>query len=731
MPEMKPPTIDEIVARGARALCLLMVCFALSRGQVVTAQTNTTLPCLTNALQIRELDPLLAQTGIPVRLRGVVTYYDVPLNNLFLQDASAGIFVLPDAGTSNSAVMAGQEIELEGVSGKGDYAPIIKASSIRVLGEGKLPVPRQVTFDEMATGFEDSQWIEVRGVVRSATVADGRKYLNVFMNGQRLTASIKDLKDSEAEQLMNATVRLRGVCYSRFNQRRQLRAPWLAVSSFADVLVEQTPQGEPQEVSLASLSQFNSQGYYGRRVKVSGVVTLRKADGSLYIQNDGNGLWVRTDSPVKFTPGDRVRASGYSAIGQYTPILEDASVVKFGKGNMPAPQPAEMDILLYSPDDYEGVLVRVEARLVNFVEGVERQTLVLQSSNSIFTAYLENTQAEERLKPLKIGSKLAVTGVFVAQSPGKWIPHHSPSRKPTDSYSTYSQPESVQILLRSFADITVLHEPPWWTLSHLLWTIGIMGLILLAGLTWAVVLRRRVLQQTLIIQQKVRREGIMEERDRIAREFHDTLEQELAAITIQLDAVEARFHEEPQTARRMLGLARNMSRRSLSEARRSVWDLRSHLLENSNLPTALTEMAAPLSLSSGVEITVKSTGTTQKLPAITEHNLLRITQEALVNALKHSHPKKIAVGLNYESNQIQLRIYDDGAGFEAGTVGSVSGGHFGLLDMRERAEKIGGHLCLNSRPGSGTEIIIIVGSSSATEEEKELPNKNAAKNGHG
>ena len=181
--------------------------------------------------------------------------------------------------------------------------------------------------------------------------------------------------------------------------------------------------------------------------------------------------------------------------------------------------------------------------------------------------------------------------------------------------------------------------------------LGIMSLILLAGLAWVVTLDRRVRQQTRIIQQKVRREGVLEERDRIAREFHDTLEQELAAITIQLDAVEAQLNGSPETARRLLGLARNMARRSLSEARRSVWDLRSHLLENSDLAAALTEMAAPLSAASGVEIAVQSTGAPRKLPAVTEHNLLRIAQEALANALKHSGAKKIVVALNYESSR--------------------------------------------------------------------------------
>jgi signal transduction histidine kinase len=339
------------------------------------------------------------------------------------------------------------------------------------------------------------------------------------------------------------------------------------------------------------------------------------------------------------------------------------------------------------------------------VEGPLGQTLILQSSNTVFTAHLETLQADERFKTVKLGSRLALTGVFVAQPPSKWTPPLNRTREEIIPYLNYSPPESMQILLRSSADIEILREPPWWTLARLLWMLGIMSLILFAGLAWVVVLDRRVHQQTRIIEEKVKREGVLEERDRIAREFHDTLEQELAAITIQLDAVDAQFKGSPETAHRLLGLARFFARRSLSEARRSVWDLRSHLLENSDLATALREMAMPLAAAVGVEITIQSAGVSRKLPAVAEHNLLRVAQEAIANALKHSGTKKIMIVLEYEPTEMRLRISDSGRGFDIATAGQASSGHFGLLDMRERAEKIGARFSLASRPGQGTEIL--------------------------
>jgi signal transduction histidine kinase len=680
---------------------------ALFPPPTLSAPPKNPFVCLTNAQQVRELDQETAGKHLPVRMSGVVTYYDAPLFNLFFQDDTAGIFVLVAPNLSTN-IAAGQTIEVEGVCDEGDYAPIVKASAIRILGKGPMPAPRRVSIDELFTGLEDSQWIEVSGVVRSATILDGRHYLNLARNGQSIMVYVEDLTEVDATALINTTIRLRCVCYSRYNMKRQLRVPWLAVSRMADVVIEQPSPGQPKEVSIARLAQFNSDGYYGNHVAVSGTVTLQKRDGTLFIQDQNYGLCVRVAQPTPLAPGDRVTISGYTALGQYVPILQDATVQLLGHGEPPQPISADLATLLKSPENFDGVLIHLKASLINLVESAGRETLVLQSSNSIFTASIEDAQADERFKTLKLGSEIDLTGVFAAQSPEKWIPGVAQSREISVSTIPYAPPESVQILLRSHVDVAVVRGPMWWTLSRLLWTIGIMALILLATAVWVIALGRRVRQQTRIIEEKIRRAGVLEERDRIAREFHDTLEQELAAITIQLDAVEAQLNGSPGNVRQLLQLTRNMSRRSLTEARRSVWDLRSHLLENGDLAAALTEMAAPFAAGSGVEIAVLSTGVPRKLPAVTEHNLLRITQEAIANSLKHSQTKQITLDLSFEPSQVRLRLRDSGAGFDLHTAGQPSSGHFGLLDMRERAEKIGAHFSLTSRPGNGTEILLII-----------------------
>ena len=650
--------------------------------------------------QVREITPEEADKHYAVHLRGVVTFSDWNADRgLFLQDQTAGIYV----GLEESAgdLPVGEEVEVEGTTAAGDFVPMVSAHRIRKLGAKALPEPHRVSYEQSATGKEDSQWVEVRGVVRSVIASTkDRTRVDLLVNGERLTALVGRLDVTNAQGLICATVRVQGVCRTRYNRKRQLRAPYLSVSSSANIVVELPAPGNPVEVPMASLLQFNSEGYYGRRVEVRGVVTEQKGS-TLFIQDRGATLYVKSDQSTPVVPGDIVKVIGFPVLGQYAPVLEDA--VFHRVGHETPPEPVEVGIEQLLSEDYDLVLVRLRGRLMNRVERYDEQVLVLEAANLILSAHLDNAKADSRISQLRNGSELELTGVCLAQPVENWNP------------SLPSHPESFQLLLRSADDVVVLNNPSWWTLSRLCWVLGILSVVLLAGFAWVFVLDRRVRQQTGVIQQKIQREAVLEERTRIAREFHDTLEQELAAITIQLDTVAAQFDNAPGVARQLLELARTMSRRSLFEARRSVWDLRSHLLENSNLVTALSEVTKLMASSAHLQIDVQTSGEPRRLAALVENNLLRIAQEALANALKHAHASQIVVKLNYEPHRVRLRVCDDGVGFDTTSHATIYGGHFGLLDMSERAGKIGGTFSMISASGQGTEIAVAVADKGAPE----------------
>jgi signal transduction histidine kinase len=201
---------------------------------------------------------------------------------------------------------------------------------------------------------------------------------------------------------------------------------------------------------------------------------------------------------------------------------------------------------------------------------------------------------------------------------------------------------------------------------------------------------------------------VLEERGRLAREIHDTLAQGFVGISSQLDAVALTLNGHVDLARKHLELARKMVRHSLTEARRSVMDLRASALEGHDLPAALSEAAHQWTAGSAVQILVDIEGENRPLPEETEQHLLRIAQEAVTNAVKHARASQVHIHLEMASRKLSLRVADNGRGFEQDEAFSEVGGHFGLLGMRERAERLGGELLLHSEPGQGTEVAVTV-----------------------
>jgi signal transduction histidine kinase len=199
--------------------------------------------------------------------------------------------------------------------------------------------------------------------------------------------------------------------------------------------------------------------------------------------------------------------------------------------------------------------------------------------------------------------------------------------------------------------------------------------------------------------------AVLDERNRMAREIHDTLAQGFVGIALQLQAVEKALPDAPDTANHHLSIARSMVSHSLNEARRSVWDLRSQALDESDLPTALSETAKRMTHGTQVRTEVRVVGTSRRLSGMIENNALRIAQEALTNALKHANPSQVIIELRFEPHNLTLSVEDDGRGFETAGPTAAADGHFGLHGMRERVEHVGGQLALNSSPGQGTRIV--------------------------
>jgi signal transduction histidine kinase len=215
-------------------------------------------------------------------------------------------------------------------------------------------------------------------------------------------------------------------------------------------------------------------------------------------------------------------------------------------------------------------------------------------------------------------------------------------------------------------------------------------------------------QAMLAIQ--TRQAATLEERNRMARDIHDTLAQGFTGVIIQLDtSVEALRDEEPEAAAKHIGRARELARESLTEARRSVHALRTQALERAQLPDALKAIITNTTAGTSLQSDFQLEGEPRKLKHAVEENLLRIGQEALTNTLKHACATTFQARLSFDSDAVLLELRDNGKGF---VVDNVNGGGIGLIGMKERAEQIGATLAVTSEPGAGTTIIAVLPSNS-------------------
>lgn len=206
-----------------------------------------------------------------------------------------------------------------------------------------------------------------------------------------------------------------------------------------------------------------------------------------------------------------------------------------------------------------------------------------------------------------------------------------------------------------------------------------------------------------------RKAGMLSERQRLAREIHDTLAQGFTSIVMNLEAAEGALPEEvPEEGRTKwhLDQARFTARENLTEARRLVWDLRPESLDNASLTEALAQLTARWSDTAGIEASVNASGTPRPMPDEAEVTLMRMVQEALANVLKHAVASRVVVTLSYMNDLVALDVIDDGVGFDSNqALYETPEGGFGLRAMRQRVEQLGGSLTIESAPGQGTTLV--------------------------
>jgi signal transduction histidine kinase len=683
-----------LVAAAARPLA------AAERGQTLSSH----LPTLTTIGAIRALSQDEGARGYPVRVRGVVTHVDEGADvSVIIHDGRVGQFVVEPPKKATGALAAWRElrrgdlVEIEGRTVRGGFAPNLEPDVVRRLGQSALPQPKTIAFGSMLSGRHDCDYVEITGVVQRAWRPTDPKIHTLFMDVAVEEGVVRayywDFDDADAERFIDARVTLRGNIGSLFGRTEQLRGVSLFAGRARDIAVLEPPPDSFTLVTRTARSIYNysAAGEVNRRIRIRGVVTsyiagqpveindftstakFRHIRNVLYVADATGGARIETEQAQRVEPGTVVDIAGFPAVTPGKPILTNAVFKVAGTAPQP-PATVVTDANVLTPD-YDASLVKMRANFLSVLRTPLERIMVLQIGESVFPASLEAGPAAEALETLRPGTVVDITGVYAYQ----WGP--SPS---------------FRLFLRSAGDVKVIAAAQWWTMRHTAVMIAILTLGACATAVWMRTAAKRRRQQY---------QAVLTERSRVARELHDTLEQGLAGIALQLEAVGGSLAASPDRAQQSLDVARRMLQYSQEEARRSVMDLRAQALESRDLAGALTELTEERARSAGVHARVTVEGGPRYLDGFHEHHLLRIGLEALTNALKHSGATHIDVVLRFDPEHVELTVKDDGCGISH-AADDVPAGHFGLLGIRERVGKLGGVLQLRGAPGEGTQLTV-------------------------
>lgn len=669
---------------------------------------------ITNISGVRGLSVPEAAEARPVLLDAQVTCIGPDGQGIFILDANEGTYVhrLGEV-EALTPLKPGDWVRVDGYTIEGEFYPAVNAHTVKVLRWAPLPDARPFRIDEMYTQSSDCDWVSAEGRLTGAYAESEihqRIMLTLEMEGSieiGVQAVLSDTVRDKLPRLMFQRVRFNAVLGTLYNAQRQLTGRELHINSINDIepLAEEASQEEVQRLTIHELMRVGMD--HRKPVQTEGQVTYA-SPGEIFLRGDGASLRVAVLDGVNVQVGQRVRVEGFVWPQPISPAFRARRVrVLDAVGFDPEPVPVKLKDLLGSgrPEDlldarmnYE--LVRIQAQLVDIGKSFgrspdtqgdsEQLSLLCRAEGHLFKARLPvGMEAGKQLRP---GAILQLTGICNLVQNKRW------------QWRLYF--EGLWMQVRNEEDVAVLVPAPWWTPVRMVWVAGAALGCSVLFFSWVVALRKTVASQTNTIGKQIQRETTLNERQRIARELHDTLEQGLAALSLQLTRIRRKVQNDAPVELPSVETAEGMLRACREESRASIRDLRGGPLEEMELPTVIERTVAPQFEGTGIDFRIEVNGAVQRLTLFAKHQLVRLATEAARNAVRHADPKRFSIRMAYAGDSLCVDIEDDGCGFDP--VEAELSGRFGVLGMRERANRLHAALEIESRVGQGTRLTLSV-----------------------
>ncbi len=503
-------------ARGGLALSrvlavalLLLLPLARAFGSAVGAEPVL----LTSARQVHDLPAEKAEEALPIHLTATVTYYQPQEENMFVADATGGVYVYT---TQAYPLHPGDLVDLEGVTRRSLKTVVAVRGPIRVLRAGHRFRATPVDYRRFMSGEVDCKYVSIRGRVRSASIenhgADTVAQLQVLMPGGTVQAYIQDYQGLGISGLIDAEVEISGIGAAEFNARFQVMRPKLFVSSVRELKLLRRPEIEGLNLPITDIDTVEATRFVlnqSKRVRVRGAITAYDPGYSMVIQHDGRSLFVQTRQIEPLPLGSVVDAIGFADDHAYSSVLEDAQILPTGQIESVRPQPVSYGDAMSGM--YSDTLITLRGRVLSELHGDRSDTMVIMVDQHPVSVVMRRNVAaspQQHDDGVRLLLPTSLTGAGGQSAP---LPDLSSGTLVTVSgicrvtpSIEWSKPLLFRLDMREASDLAIVARPSWWNVKHLLLVVAALVTLSLLIMAWVVVLRRRVSDQTERIERSIR-----------------------------------------------------------------------------------------------------------------------------------------------------------------------------------------------------------------------------------
>jgi len=481
-----------------RLMPLVLLLSVLPHAWVARSQGRAT---LTHVQDIVALTNAQAAQSIPVKFEATVTYPRPSEKNLFVMENGAGIYV---RFADDIGLMPGDRIALTGVTAP-SFRPIVVAKEVRFLSPGPMPTPQPATFAELIRSEWDARYVEVTGHVLSAALDQGVPYqslrIRIKVPGGTVEGIVAHRGKLEAEDLLDADVRLMGVAGGEFDSKMQMAGVWLDINSWKDVVILHQPSSDSWSRPLIPMDdviyayRFSNES---SRVRITGTLTYFEPGALAVIEQNGRSMLVKTNSTLPLHAGVGVEATGFPAVAEETVRLEDGQLRPVTQNTQVQPQTINWEDA--SAGKYAYNLVAMEGEVVGLVHDSRVDLFIILSDGHLFSATLRHSSsdvsrsASSNQEPT-LGSRVRVSGVCFLDPGNHWR-----------DLLWFS------LRMRSLEDVVVLQQPSWWTVKRMAYIVSILSGVILIAVIWVGLLDRQLRRQTAILARQSQEEAIRERR---------------------------------------------------------------------------------------------------------------------------------------------------------------------------------------------------------------------------